>query len=117
VQGLTVETLRQKQSRFARMVARLIDKASELGYEVTFGDAFRDPRVFGAMGVRKGYGESRSAHKQRLAVDLNLFRGGRFLSTTQAHRELGEWWEAQGGTWGGRFEDGNHYSLEHGGIK
>jgi hypothetical protein len=117
VQGLTVETLRQKQSRFARMVARLVDKASELGYEVTFGDAFRDPRVFGAMGVRKGYGESRSAHKQRLAVDLNLFRGGRFLSTTQAHRELGEWWEAQGGTWGGRFEDGNHYSLEHGGIK
>ena len=111
------ETLRQKQSRFAQMAAALIRKAAELGYEVTLGDAYRDPKVFGAMGVRMGYGESRSAHKQRLAIDLNLFKDGRYLEGTDAHRPLGEWWEAQGGAWGGRFNDGNHYSLEHGGIK
>lgn len=111
------ETLRQKQSRFAQMVAALIRKASELGYEVTLGDAYRDPRVFGAIGERKGYGESRSAHKQRLAIDINLFKDGQFISTTEGHRPLGEWWESQGGAWGGRFNDGNHYSLEDGGIK
>ena len=113
----TPETLREKQSRFALMVARLILHANELGYQLTLGDAYRDPRVFGAMGAAVGYGQARSAHKQRLAIDLNLFKGGEFLSGTAAHRPLGEWWEAQGGVWGGRFHDGNHYSLEHGGIR
>lgn len=109
-------TLREKQSAFTLMVAKLILKADELGYELTFGDAYRDPRVFGAPGVRKGYGTANSFHKQRLAIDLNLFKDGKFLEGTEAHRELGEWWESIGGTWGGRFRkpDGNHYSLGEG---
>ena len=105
------ETLRQKQSRFARMVARLIDQAFAMGYEVTLGDAYRDPRVHGALGEKRSYSSSMSLHKQRLAIDLNLFRDGRYLSSTESHRPLGEWWEAQGGSWGGRFDDGNHYEL------
>ena len=44
------ETLSQKQRRFARMVARLIDQAHELGFEVSLGDAYRDPRVHGQFG-------------------------------------------------------------------
>ena len=113
------ETLRQKQSRFARMVARLIDKATDLGFEVTLGDAYRDPRVFGAPGTKQGYGNPRSCHKLRLAIDLNLFKDGVFLGTTEAHMLLGEWWESMGGAWGGRFStpDGNHYSFEWDGSK
>ena len=113
------ETLREKQSRFARMVARLIDKAVEMGFEITLGDAFRDPRVFGEVGVYKGYGNAGSAHKQRLAIDINLFKNGVYLGTTEAHQLLGEWWESQGGAWGGRFSesDGNHYSVEHNGVR
>jgi len=110
------ETLGQAQRRFARMVARLIDQAHVLGFEVTLGDAYRDPRAFGAMGERKAYGESHSAHKQRLAIDLNLFRRGKYLTATEDHQPLGEWWESQGGTWGGRFNDGNHYSIKFNGI-
>lgn len=30
---------------------------------------------------------------------------------------IGEYWESIGGAWGGRFNDGNHYSLGHGGRK
>lgn len=112
-----METLRQKQSRFARMVAGLIVQASMLGYEVTLGDAYRDPRLHGTVGEKKGYGHPKSCHKLRLAIDLNLFKDGKFLTTTEGHRELGEWWEAQGGTWGGRFDDANHYSLEHEGMR
>ena len=113
------ETLSQKQRRFARAIPRLIDKAHELGYEVTLGDAFRDPRVFGQVGEAKGYGAKGSCHKLRLAVDLNLYRDNVYLTDTEAHRELGEWWEAQGldHCWGGRFADGNHYSFEHQGHK
>lgn len=104
-----METLRQKQSRFARMVARLLSHIYEMGYEVTLGDAYRDPRV--------PYGHPTSLHRKRLAIDLNLFRDGHFLQATEDHRPIGEWWEAQGGAWGGRFNDGNHYSLEHEGMK
>lgn len=106
-----MKTLRQVQSEFARLVPRLIDKAFELGFEVTLGDAYRDPRV--------PYGHLFSAHKKRLAIDLNLFRNGVFLEATEEHRELGEWWKQQHelARWGGDFHDGNHYSFEWGGVR
>lgn len=110
-------SLRKKQSMFARMVADLILKAHEMGFEITLGDAYRDPRLHGAVGVKLGYGHYKSCHKMRLAIDLNLFRDGVYLEGTAAHKPLGEWWESVGGTWGGRFNDGNHYSLEHEGSK
>lgn len=94
-------SLRKDQEEFAKRVPRLIDKAFEMGYTVTLGDAYRDPRC--------PYGHKKSKHHDRLAIDLNLFKDGRYLSTTEDHRELGEWWESIGGVWGGRFEDGNHY--------
>jgi hypothetical protein len=104
-------TTRAQQSKFARMVADLIIKASEMGYEVTLGDAYRDPRLHGEIGVKKGYGTANSFHKMRMAIDLNLFKDGKYLGSSDDHKELGEWWESCGGTWGGRFRDGNHYSL------
>jgi len=110
-------TLGEKQRKFSRMVARLLDKAHAMGYEVSLGDAYRDPRLHGELGVKKGYGAKNSCHKLRLAIDLNLFRDGVYLQSTEDHRQLGEWWESQGGVWGGRFNDGNHYSIEHNGCR
>lgn len=100
--------LREEQSRFAIMVAQLIFFAYANGYEITFGDAYRDASV--------PYGHSKSLHKQRLAIDLNLFRNGIYLTSSDDHRELGEFWEYLGGSWGGRFGDGNHYSLGYRGM-
>lgn len=101
------------------MVGSLITYAYANGYELTFGDAYRDPRVHGSHGRKKleSYSSANSVHKLRLAVDLNLFKAGVYLTSTEDHRELGEYWESIGGTWGGRFGDGNHYSLEHDGYK
>lgn len=110
-------SLLQTQQHFARMIARLIDRAGELGYAVTLGDAYRDPRAHGAQGIKRGYSAARSAHKQRLAIDLALFKGGRYLTSTEEYEPLGTWWESQGGAWGGRFSDGNHFSWEFGGIR
>jgi len=110
-------TLGQKQRKFTRMIADLILFAYDQGYELTFGDAYRDPQVHGAVGQKKSYSSANSLHKERLAVDFNLFKGGQFLTRTEDHQPLGEYWESIGGTWGGRFNDGNHYSLEHGGRK
>jgi hypothetical protein len=104
-------SLRSTQSEFAALVPRLIDKAVALGFEVTLGDAYRDPRV--------PFGHVNSAHKKRLAIDLNLFRNGAYLEATGDHRELGEWWKQQHplARWGGDFRDGNHYSFEWEGVK
>jgi len=112
-------TERELQSAFAQLVARLIDQAYAMGYEITLGDAYRDPRLHGALGVKLGYGHPRSAHKRRMAIDLNLFRAGKFLGDTEAHRPLGEWWKQQhpAARWGGDFNDGNHYSFEYEGVK
>ena len=104
-------TLREKQSRFARMLCKLINYAHLCGYELTLGYAYRceDCQI----------GHRKSLHKIRLAQDLNLFRGGKFLTAPEEHLPLGEFWESMGGTWGGRFDppDGNHYSLEHNGMR
>ncbi len=110
-------TLGQKQRKFTSMVGMLIKWAYENGYELTVGDAYRDPRVFGAVGVKKAYSSSKSNHKSRLAIDFNLFKNGKYLTKTEDHQPLGEYWEWLGGSWGGRFNDGNHYSLEHQGRK
>ena len=110
-------TLGQKQRNFTMMVSLLIQYAYEQGYELTLGDAYRDPRVHGAVGEKESYSSSRSLHKSRLAIDFNLFKDGEYLTSTEDHKPLGEFWESIGGTWGGRFNDGNHYSMEHEGRK
>jgi len=111
--------LGKKQELFMRLLPRLIDKAHSLGFEIRGGDLFRSPRAFGVMGVRQSYGNPNSCHKIKLAIDLNLMYGGEFVQSTEGHRELGEWWESQHELcrWGGRFGDGNHYSVIHGGSK
>lgn len=112
------ESLGQKQRRFAKSIAELIIWINEQeGYEVSMGDAYRNPKVFGRMGERKGYGQASSNHKIRLAQDLNLFKNGRYMTKTSDHEFIGKKWESMGEdhVWGGQFNDGNHYSIRHNG--
>lgn len=111
-------TLREKQSLFVSLVAQLINYAHGAGYELTFGEAYRSPEEAARLAAL-GKGITKSLHTQRLAVDFNLFVSGKYMSSTEAHRPLGEWWETLHPLcrWGGRFKDGNHYSLEHEGRK
>ncbi len=107
--------LSEKQRLFTQCVARLILYAESLGYELTLGHAerCRDCHI----------GLKRSLHKSRLAIDLNLFKNGKYLKKTKDHQELGEYWERLGNElgvplcWGGRFGDGGHYSFSSGGRK
>jgi hypothetical protein len=112
-------TLGEKQRLLTKLLPRLLDKAHELGYELTLGDAYRDPRAFGVLGVKKNYGHAFSCHKQRLAIDLNLFKDGVFLTKTEDHEPLGEYWESlhELCRWGGRFDDGNHYEIVSGNAR
>ena len=64
-------SLGQRQRIMTRMLPRLIDFIYESGYECTLGDAYRDPRSHGEQGLEGPYGRPKSAHKYRLAIDLN----------------------------------------------
>ena len=109
-------SLRNKQSRFALNIAFLILEAERLGYEVTFGDAFRDPRLHGNMGEKKGYSHANSTHKNRLAIDLNLFIAGKYITDATGHKELHGFWVDKCGGAPMIEGDPNHYSYEHRGV-
>jgi hypothetical protein len=95
-------TLREKQSRFAYLAALLIQFAYAKGYEITLGDAY-------ATSGHIDY----SFHYRRLAIDINLFLDGAYLTETEDYEILGMFWESldTSCTWGGRFNDGNHFSY------
>lgn len=114
-------TLLQKQQEFSRKLVLLLQKAFELGYNVTMGETWR-PASIAANNAKKGIGIRNSLHCDRLAVDLNLFKGSHYLTNSESYRELGEYWESLSTIeyqccWGGRFGDGNHFSIAHEGRK
>ncbi|MCA6971208.1 M15 family metallopeptidase [Pectobacterium carotovorum] len=112
-------TLSEKQQRFTQMIGQLITWAKENGYQLTFGEAYRTPEQ-AKLNAQSGKGIVNSLHTQRLAVDLNLFINDEYKTRTEDYLPLGEYWESLGGSWGGRFKsrpDGNHFSLEHNGVR
>lgn len=98
-------SIRKRQSEFAYAVSLLILHAYQLGYEITFGDAWSNPCPICKFYIHK----KNSRHRDRLAIDLNLFWNGKYLDKTQDHSILGEYWRSIGGIWGGVWDDGNHY--------
>jgi hypothetical protein len=113
-------SLREQQSEFVRLVAKLIEYAHENGMELTFGECWRTPEQ-AKLNAAKGSGIRNSLHTERLAIDLNLFVGGVFIDSSSGHRRLGEYWESLHPRcrWGGRFRrpDGNHYSFSPDGVR
>lgn len=113
-------SLSRAQQEFMRDVALLITYINDIGYECTGGDLYRDPRSHGKMHEKGVYGRAKSAHKQRLAIDLNLFKDGVYLRDSRAHEPMGEYWKGlhPDNRWGGDFSspDGNHYSREYWGV-
>lgn len=140
-----MESLRQKRVRFTRLLAQLIQHINAAGYEVAIDEAkrTREQAALNSLPIptrkqiadavaKAGYpgyaealrestskGSSRSTHIHGLAADLLLYRNGIWLSKTEDHRVFGLYWETLGDgcSWGGRFDDGGHYSIEHEGAK
>lgn len=113
-------TLGEKQRKFTELVADLIQWSYLNGYELTFGEAYRTPEQ-AALNAAKGSGISNSLHTKRLAIDLNLFVNGEYMTDSEAYRPLGEYWKSLDSNccWGGDFSkpDGNHLSYTHEGIR
>lgn len=114
-------SLSDQQQVFTHNVGKLIIFAYDKGYSLTFGDAYRDPRL-AVLNAQAGKGIVKSLHTQRLAVDLNLFKDGMYMAKSEDYAELGQYWKTLDplNRWGGDFKpvpDGNHFSSTYGGIQ
>lgn len=98
------------------MAARLILWLESNGYSCTLGEAWRTKEQAAAYAAA-GSGIKASLHCDRLAIDLNIFREARWLTSSSELEPVGLYWESLGGSWGGRFGDGNHFSVSHEGRR
>lgn len=138
--------LRDRRVLFTKLYAQLIQHVNDTPeYECAFGETLRsdEQAYLNSMGVEgrlalrsylmgkyprlahtlenngKGGGIFMSLHRDGLAGDLVLYRNGVWQTSTEVFRPFGEWWEKQHtlARWGGRFGDGNHFSIEFDGRK
>ena len=100
-------SIREARCKFSLMFAQLIVWINQQeGYETAIND----------VKAHDGHMKN-SLHYMGLAGDINLYKYGKWCRKTEDHTFAGEYWESIGGSWGGRFGDGNHYSLAYGGRK
>lgn len=92
-------SLRDQQSQFMLMLGKLIIYAYEQGFEMTGGDLW----------AKTGHKEN-SAHYRRCAIDINLFKDGKWLTDGTGHDILHDYWDILGGS-ERLVHDMNHYSI------
>jgi hypothetical protein len=132
--------LGEKQELFAHLLPDLIEEAHSLGFLVRLKELLRGEQqawynahtcavcdynrndhhpVPDPQHDFKPIGIVNSLHCVGLAIDLVLFRNNRPLWATKHYQELGEFWESLDPlcSWGGRFNDGGHFSIQHGGRR
>lgn len=115
-----MSALRDQQSKFVVLVAKLIEWSTTNGYELTFSEAWRSPEE-AMIHAKDGSGIVNSLHLVRLAVDLNLFKDGMNLTSKEDFAPLGAFWKTLDPLccWGGDFQrpDSDHFSMTWHGIK
>lgn len=121
-----METLSQKRCRFTDQLMDLLTYAKSQGYDAAI-DQVKRTQVEANANAEHGVGIVHSLHLLGLAGDLLLYKQGVYLDKSEAYEFLGVYWEglSPDARWGGRFKDehgrpkpdGDHFSLEHNGVK
>ena len=112
-------SLVKEQAAFLLDVAKLINKATELGFVVTGGELARTPEQQ-AIYVKTGRSKTmNSIHLKRCAIDLNFFtKDGKLTYDIPALTPVGEYWQSLEPTknaWGGfwkSFKDVPHFERK-----
>lgn len=99
--------LKESRILFTSLIIKLIGYMIEKGFKPCVGkDGLKHMK--------------NSLHYEGLAMDIDLYdECGCYLSDTASHKQFGEFWESLNPlcSWGGHFNDGNHYSIKFGGRK
>lgn len=124
-------TLREKQSLFLLNVGKLILWANENGYELTGGELLRTTeqqilyfegysvkKINSAVKLFKTPPKSKtmkSDHLSKLAIDLNLFIDGKYITEGEKFKPIHEFWKSlnddnySGYEWGWDY---NHFGMK-----
>ena len=98
-------TLREARVKFTYLVSeKLIPYMRGLGFEPAFDEVTN----------HQGTGHMKeSLHYYGCAGDILLYKNGTYLVKTEDYQSSGEYWESLDPDckWGGRWEDGNHFSF------
>lgn len=103
-------TLGQHQENFAKDLARLLNKAFELGYDARLGELQRTAEQQ-EIYVKTGRSKTmNSMHLKKCAIDIFFTRNGKLVYP----EELGRYWESlsnlnQAGMFWKTFKDAPHY--------
>jgi hypothetical protein len=99
-------TLGERQETFSRLLAKLILKMYDMGFDVRMGDVYARPR-------NPPEHKPNSLHYVKCAADLNLFQNGKFLETEKDHAPFADFWESLHPNCrnGRRYGDSNHYEF------
>lgn len=110
----------EKQNEFIRSLVRFLTWLDLNGYQCSLGEAYRPPELARFYAFERE-GIERSRHCDRMAIDLNIFRRGVWLTTVEDLRECGTFWESLSvpgleHKWGGLFNpaDTDHFSIADG---
>ena len=123
-------SLREKQSIFLKNAAKLILWAFDNGYELTGGELWRTidqqylyfegyklMKLGSNLKLAKTNPKSwtmNSKHLNKCAIDLNLFKDGKYLTSREDFKPLAEYWmklhpqNISGYNWG---KDFNHFQM------
>lgn len=132
--------LSEAQAHFSLMIAKLIIWGKDEGYTFTFGEANRtdaqqilyytgyDIVINNDVPVliksKKKTKTLNSNHKERLAIDLNIFKNGKYITSFEDTKPVGDKWESMdiknrwGGDWNKNdikdgFIDTPHFEYKH----
>lgn len=108
-------TLHDAQALHVKLVASLIKFTYNSGFQLTWGEAYRTTEQ-AQWDVAHKTGILMSVHCDRLAVDLQLFKDGVYITDSAAYKFMGDYWKSLDPScrWGGDFHtvDADHFSIE-----
>ena len=106
--------LHTAQALHVKLTGQLIEYIYAQGYELTWGEAYRTPQQ-AQWDAANHTGIVDSVHCDRLAVDLQLFKNGVYLTNATDYAFAGEFWKSLDPScrWGGDFTtvDADHFSI------
>jgi hypothetical protein len=115
--------LLEKQKVFSKTLAKFLNDLFLRGYDVTMGECYRPPEMADIY-ASQGRGVKNSNHCIKLAVDLNIFYQGTFLTSKEILEIPGKLWKVTqlalcklAGVEILKMLTRNHFSFLHNGVK
>jgi hypothetical protein len=112
-------TLSERQRLHVKLSAKLIEFIYAQGFEATWGETFRTP-LQAQANAASGAGIAHSLHIERLAVDLQLFKDGVYVTDVAAYKQFADYWLTLDPLCASGYYfhsvDADHFSITHLGI-